>query len=110
MAEAVLVASRLSVIRAMTRKELGRSALGAIAEIERLIGKAIAGAAITVPLPTDEDMERLFDLSSLDFKRLAELSQAGQRRPQLKSCVSNRRSGRGRSHAATRRASTFSNG
>jgi type I restriction enzyme, R subunit len=65
------------MIRTMTWKQPGKSALAAIAEIERLIGAAISGAAISAPLPTGEDMERLFDLSSLDFTRLAELFTGG---------------------------------
>ena len=68
------------MIRTMSRKQPGKSALAAIAEIERLIGEAIAGAAIEAPLPTGEDMERLFDLSTLDFQRLAELFAGGARK------------------------------
>ena len=63
------------------------------------------------PLPTGEDMKRLFDLSTLDFERLAELFARRRRgRPRPKSCAAKPRSGRGRSRAATRHASIFSNG
>ena len=68
------------MIRTMSRKQPGKSALAAIAEIERLIGEAIAGALIEAPLPSGEDMERLFDLSTLDFQRLAELFAGGGRK------------------------------
>ena len=68
------------MIRTMSRKQPGKTALAAIAEIERLIDEAIAGAAINAPLPTGEDMERLFDLSTLDFERLAELFAGGARK------------------------------
>jgi type I restriction enzyme, R subunit len=59
------------MIRTMTRKQPGKSALAAIAEIERLIGQAIAGAAITAPLPTGEDMER-YNAGTMDVERLFE--------------------------------------
>jgi len=68
------------MIRTMSRKQPGKSALAAIAEIERLIGEAIAGSAIEAPLPAGEDLERLFDLSTLDFQRLAELFAGGGRK------------------------------
>ena len=68
------------MIRTMTQKKPGKGALAAIAEIERLIGEAISGAAIATPLPTGEDMERLFDLSSLDFERLAALFAGGSKK------------------------------
>ena len=35
---------------------------------------AISGVAIRAPLPSGEDMKQLFDLSTLDFERLARLS------------------------------------
>jgi type I restriction enzyme, R subunit len=68
------------MIRTMTRRQPGKSALAAIAETERLIGEAIAGAAIAAPLPTGEELERLFDLSTLDFERLAELFAGGAKK------------------------------
>ena len=54
--------------------------LAAIAEIERLIDEAISGAAIGAPAPTGEDMKRLFNLSTLDFERLAELFARGEKK------------------------------
>jgi len=68
------------MIRTMTRKQPSKAALAAIAEIERLVGEAISGAAIEAPIPTGEDMTRLFDLSTLDFERLAELFARGERK------------------------------
>ncbi|MBV8441791.1 MAG: DUF3387 domain-containing protein, partial [Hyphomicrobiales bacterium] len=68
------------MIRAMTRKEPSKAALAAIAEIERLIGEAISGAAIGAPVPSGEDLKRLFDLSSLDFERLADLFARGEKK------------------------------
>ena len=68
------------MIRTMSRKELGKNLLAAIAEIERLIDQAVSGAAIRTPVPSGEDMKHLFDLSTLDFKRLAELFAAGHKK------------------------------
>ena len=44
-----------------------------IAEIERLIDEAISGVAIKAPVPTGNDLRKLFDLSSIDFDKLADL-------------------------------------
>jgi type I restriction enzyme R subunit len=68
------------MIRAIIRKEPSRNLLAAIAEIERLIDEAISGAAIRAPIPTGEDLKRLFDLSTVDFERLGQLFAQGQRR------------------------------
>jgi type I restriction enzyme, R subunit len=68
------------MIRTLTRREPSRNLTAVIAEIERLIDEAISGAAIRAPVPSGEDMQRLFDLSTLDFARLAELFALGQRR------------------------------
>jgi type I restriction enzyme R subunit len=70
----------VEMIRTMTRKEPTKAALVAIAEIERLVGDAVSGAAIEAPVPTGEDMKQLFDLSTLDFERLAELFARGERK------------------------------
>jgi type I restriction enzyme R subunit len=68
------------LIRTITRKQPTKDMLAAIAEIERLIDDAITGAAIRAPVPSGEDMKRLFDLSTVDFERLAEMFRQGQRR------------------------------
>jgi type I restriction enzyme R subunit len=68
------------MIRTLTRKQPTKAELAAIAEIERLVGEAISGTAIGAPVPTGADMKRLFDLSSLDFERLAELFARGQKK------------------------------
>jgi type I restriction enzyme R subunit len=68
------------MIRTMTRKSPSENALAVIAEIERLIDEAISGVAIRAPVPTGEDIKQLFDLSTIDFERLAELFAQGQRR------------------------------
>jgi type I restriction enzyme R subunit len=68
------------MMRTMTRKDPSKAALAAIAEIERLIGEAISGGAIGAPVPSGEDMKRLFDLSSLDFERLADLFARGEKK------------------------------
>ena len=65
---------------ASPRKQPTRDVLAAIAEIERLIDEAISGAAIRAPVPTGEDMKRLFDLSTLDFERLAQLFARGEKK------------------------------
>ena len=69
-----------AMMRTMTRKSPSKNVLEAIAEIERLIDEAISGVAIRAPVPSGEDMKRLFDLSTIDFERLAELFARGQRR------------------------------
>ncbi len=51
-----------------------------IAEIERLIDEAISGAAIRAPVPSGEDMRQLFDLSTIDFEKLAALFAEGQKK------------------------------
>ena len=68
------------MIRTMTRKSPSENVLAAITEIERLINEAISGVAIRAPVPSGEDMKQLFDLSTIDFERLAELFARGQRR------------------------------
>ncbi len=68
------------MIRTMARKEPAKNVLAAIAEIERLIDEAISGAAVGAPVPSGEDMKRLFDLSTLDFERLAELFAGGEKK------------------------------
>jgi type I restriction enzyme R subunit len=68
------------MIRTMTRKSPSKNVLEAVAEIERLIDEAISGVAIRAPVPSGEDMKQLFDLSTIDFERLAELFARGQRR------------------------------
>jgi type I restriction enzyme R subunit len=67
-------------IRTMSRKDPSKNLLAAIAEIERLIDEAISGAAIRLPVPSGEDMKQLFDLSTIDFERLAQLFVQGRRR------------------------------
>jgi len=68
------------MIRTMTRKSPSENALAVIAEIERLIDEAISGVAIRTPIPSGEDIKQLFDLSTIDFERLAELFAQGQKR------------------------------
>ena len=68
------------MIRVMTRKEPGKNVLAVIADIERLIDEAVSGAAIRAPVPSGEDMKRLFDLSTLDFQKLAEMFAAGRKK------------------------------
>src|SRR5208337_1441452 len=68
------------MIRTLTPKQPTKAVLAAIAEIERFIDEAISGAAIGAPAPTGEDMKRLFDLSTLDFQRLAELFARGEKK------------------------------
>ncbi len=68
------------MIRTLARKQPTKAVLAAIAEIERLIDEAISGAAIGAPVPAGEDMKRLFDLSTLDFERLAELFARGEKK------------------------------
>jgi type I restriction enzyme R subunit len=68
------------MIRAITRKDPSKNLLAAIAEIERLIDETISGAAIRAPVPSGEDLKQLFDLSTIDFERLAQLFARGQKR------------------------------
>ncbi|MGO4871362.1 MAG: type I restriction endonuclease subunit R [Roseiarcus sp.] len=68
------------MIRTMTRKSPSKNVLAVIAEIERMIDEAISGVAIRAPVPSGEDMRRLFDLSTIDFERLAELFAQGRRK------------------------------
>src|SRR5262249_47010778 len=51
-----------------------------ISEIERLIDEAISGVAIRAPVPTGNDLKKLFDLSSIDFDKLANLFQKGSKK------------------------------
>ena len=51
-----------------------------ISEIERLIDEAISGVAIRAPVPTGNDLKKLFDLSSIDFDKLADLFQQGSKK------------------------------
>jgi type I restriction enzyme R subunit len=51
-----------------------------IAEIERLIDEAISGVAIKAPVPTGNDLKKLFDLSSIDFDKLADLFNQGSKK------------------------------
>jgi type I restriction enzyme R subunit len=51
-----------------------------IAEIERLIDDAISGVAIKAPVPTGNDLKKLFDLSSIDFDKLADLFHQGSKK------------------------------
>jgi type I restriction enzyme R subunit len=51
-----------------------------VAEIERLIDDVISGVAIRAPVPTGNDLKKLFDLSSIDFDKLAELFQQGSKK------------------------------
>ena len=68
------------MIRTITRKQPTKNMLEAIAEIERLIDDAISGAAIRAPVPSGEDIKRLFDLSTVDFEHLAEMFRKGEKR------------------------------
>ena len=68
------------MIRTMSRKQPSGKILAAVAEIERLIDEAISGAAIRAPVPSGEDMRQLFDLSTLDFEKLAALFAQGQKK------------------------------
>jgi type I restriction enzyme, R subunit len=68
------------MIRTLARKQPTKAVLAAIAEIKRLVGEAISGAAIGAPVPSGADMKRLFDLSSLDFEGLAELFARGEKK------------------------------
>ena len=52
----------------------------AISEIEQLIDEAISGVAIRAPVPTGSDLKKLFDLSSIDFDKLADLFQQGSKK------------------------------
>jgi type I restriction enzyme R subunit len=70
------------MIRTITKESPSKNVLAATAEIERLIDEAISGVAIHAPVPSGEDMKRLFDLSTIDFERLAELF-APLTRPEL---------------------------
>jgi type I restriction enzyme R subunit len=67
-------------IRTMTRKGPSGNALAAIAEIERLIDNAISGVAILTPVPSGQDIKHLFDLSTLDFEKLALLFAEGRKK------------------------------
>jgi type I restriction enzyme, R subunit len=51
-----------------------------IAEIERLIDEAISGVAIKAPVPTGNDLKKLFDLSSIDFDKLSDLFNQGSKK------------------------------
>jgi type I restriction enzyme R subunit len=51
-----------------------------VAEIERLIDDAISGVAIRAPVPTGNDLKKLFDLSSMDFDKLADLFRQGSKK------------------------------
>ncbi|MGH6851523.1 MAG: type I restriction enzyme endonuclease domain-containing protein, partial [Methylocella sp.] len=68
------------MIRAMSRKDSSKNVLAAIAGIERLIDEAISGAAIRAAIPSGEDMMQLFDLSAIDFEKLAQLFARGQKK------------------------------
>jgi len=68
------------MIRSMTRMNPSKNLLETIAEIERLIDEAVSGAAIRVPVPTGEDMKRLFDLSTIDFDKLADMFEKGHKK------------------------------
>jgi type I restriction enzyme, R subunit len=68
------------MIRTISRKDPSKNILAAITEIERLIDEAISGAAIRAPVPSGEDMKQLFDLSAVDFERLAQLFAHGQKK------------------------------
>jgi hypothetical protein len=67
-------------IRAITQRDPSKNLLAAIAEIERLIDEAISGAAIRAPVSSGEDLKQLFDLSTIDFERLALLFAQGQKK------------------------------
>jgi type I restriction enzyme R subunit len=66
-------------IRGMTRPDRNAVA-AALAEIERLVDQAISGRAISAPIPTGEDLKTLFDLSQIDFDKLAEMFKSGRKK------------------------------
>ena len=66
-------------IRSLT-KSSDQNLSDVIAEIERLIDDAISGVAIRAPIPSGNDMKKLFDLSSLDFDELAGLFAQGSKK------------------------------
>jgi type I restriction enzyme R subunit len=63
----------------MTRPDRNAVA-AALAEIERLVDQAISGRAISAPIPTGEDLKTLFDLSQIDFDKLAEMFKSGRKK------------------------------
>ena len=66
-------------IRGMTRPDRNAVA-AALAEIERLVDQAISGRAISAPIPTGEDLKTLFDLSQIDFDKLAEIFKSARKK------------------------------
>ena len=68
------------MIRTLTRKEPTKAMLAAIAEIERLDRRGDFRRCDRRAGADRRDMKRLFDLSSLDFERLAELFARGEKR------------------------------
>jgi type I restriction enzyme, R subunit len=64
------------MIRTMSRKDLSKNALAAIAEIERLIDEAISGVAIRAPVPSEATVQPL----DHRFRGLTELFARGQRK------------------------------
>jgi type I restriction enzyme R subunit len=71
-----IVAERIRSLRPGPSKRL----LEAIAEIERLIDAAVSGRAVRAPLLTGEEMRQLFDLSTIDFDKLAAMFKQGQKK------------------------------
>ncbi len=71
-----IVAERIRSLRPGPSKRL----LEAIAEIERLIDAAVSGMAVRAPLLTGEEMRQLFDLSTIDFDKLAAMFKQGQKK------------------------------
>ncbi len=67
-------------IRSLLRAKPSNKLLEAIAEIERLIDEAVSGCAIRTPVPSGEDMRQLFDLSTIDFEKLAAMFKQGRKR------------------------------
>lgn len=66
-------------IRGLTRPD-GKKLAEVLAEIERLVDQAISGAAIRAPIPTGNDLKQLFDLSKIDFDKLAEMFKSGSKK------------------------------
>jgi type I restriction enzyme R subunit len=61
-----------AIIADRIRAALGKPVLTKVmAEIEALLERSIGGVDIDVPFPSDDDMGALFDLTAIDFEKLA---------------------------------------
>ncbi|MGE0007567.1 MAG: type I restriction endonuclease subunit R, partial [Parvibaculaceae bacterium] len=68
------------MIRSLTRAAPPRGLDAILAEIERLVDEAISGVAIRAPIPKGDDLKKLFDLSTIDFDKLADLFAGGSKK------------------------------